>query len=645
MRLLTAVLYALLCSSMVLAAEAVVSPLPPSVLPISDCPSLPATPDPKLLRYLDIRGAGAGRWSADHSEIAFTATWTGTGQKWRMPAAGGFPQQITYFNDAVDLCDFSPHDPRLMVTAFDSGGNERSQIFLLQHDGSGLTPLAEDPAFYHRFGDWNRDGSLISYSTNNRDERFFDVWVADTVTHEKRRVWAPDAIAGAGSFSPNGRYLLAGISHSNFNSDAYAIELATGRATHLTPHEGDAEFESIYWADDETLYFISDLGREYHGIARLSIHEPGKLEWIYTPDREVESLRLSYDGRYIAWEENHSGFGQVYLAETATLKRLSDPKMPRGVQGISRFSWDNHKLLLQVSGPEGPGEIYSYSIPDGATRRLTHSSLGGLEQTNFLQPQTVEIKSFDGLTVSGLWYEPRGVKPAAGWPTWVEAHGGPESQTRAYFDPFVQLLLSRGVAVLCPNPRGSSGYGRTFLHLDNAGERLNSVRDYVAFRDWLVAQGIADPNRIAISGGSYGGYVVLASLTFFPEKFSCGVCQFGVANFISFLQNTAPYRRPLREAEYGLLADEEMLRGISPLFRIANVTRPLIIMQGANDPRVPLSESTQMYEALKARGNDVELLVFGDEGHGWQKRENRALAWGAELNFLSKHLGLTATEP
>jgi dipeptidyl aminopeptidase/acylaminoacyl peptidase len=620
--------------------------LPPSVLPISDCPSVPAEADPLLLRYLDIRSAGAGRWSADNSELAFATSWTGTYQAWRMPAAGGFPQQVTFFPDPVGAFDFSPVDPDLMLCTVASGGNERSQIYTLQRDGSHLTPVAVDPAVWHNLGGWSRDGRFVAFTMNNRDERFFDVWVADLQTGTQRLVWQVDAIANAGAFSPDGKHLLASISNTNYDSDLYVIDLTTSQATRLNPTQGDAAFDGGTWADDRTVYCISDFEREFGGIARFNIDQPEHVEWVYTPEADVSGLRISYNGQYLAWTENRDAFENAVVARRDSLQRLPVPDVPPGVQGVGRFSWDNRYLVLQSTGPTGPGDLYRYDLAKHTTLRLTTSGTGGLDQSGFVVPQVVRIKSFDGLAISALWYEPTGPKPSGGWPVVVSAHGGPEGQTQPWFDPQTQLNLSHGIAVLAPNPRGSSGFGRTFEHLDDSGKRLDSVHDYVAFRDWLVAEGKADPARIAISGGSYGGYVVLAALTFYPDKFSCGVCQFGIANFISFLENTAPYRRPLREAEYGYLdRDRTMLEQISPLSHIASVTAPLLIMQGANDPRVPLSESTQMYEALKATGRDVELLVFADEGHGFVKRENRAIAWGAEQNFVAKHLNIASAPP
>jgi dipeptidyl aminopeptidase/acylaminoacyl peptidase len=306
---------------------------------------------------------------------------------------------------------------------------------------------------------------------------------------------------------------------------------------------------------------------------------------------------------------------------------------------VGSFDRQNRYLIVQVSGPEGPTDLWRYELATGATLRLTYSATGGLDPASFVQPRAVRYQSFDGLEISALLYEPPGVKPAGGWPAIITAHGGPEGQVRPWFDPLSQLYLSKGVALLMPNVRGSDGFGKAFGHLDDVALRENSVRDYVAAREWLVAQGIADPARIAITGGSYGGYVVLAALTLYPDKWAAGVCSVGIANFVTFLENTAPYRRVIREAEYGSLEhDRALLTAISPIHKAQNITAPLLLIHGANDPRVPIGEAQQMYDSLKALGREVELLTFPDEGHGVDKLENRAIEWQKELEFLGKHL-------
>ncbi|MCC7477064.1 S9 family peptidase [bacterium] len=622
-------------------------------------PSMPA-PDPALVRYLGIKGNGGGRFSADGKWLAFSTSWTGTYQKWLMPSDGGFPRQITYGPDAIGFCDFSFHDPGLMIMGLSAGGNERTQIYTIRPDGTGQTPVAYDPAVWHNMGDWTRDGRYLSYSCNKRDERFFDIYVQELDAQgkpagEPRLVLQKDAILGAGSFSPSGLYMLVSEANSNVDNNVSLLNWQTGELVLLTPHEGEANFGDFCWADDNTLYFVTNEKREFMAIARMSLPPGGALagwnpsyELVHTPEMDVTGINVSDNGAVIGWSVNDKGFERASLAalpgfeplknSSGTMK-LRAPEIPDGLQSVGQFDRQNRYVIFQCSGSAGPGDMYRYDLRSGSTMRLTQASLGGLDPAQFVAPRLVEYPSFDNLKISAILYEPRGSKPAGGWPVIVEAHGGPEGQSQPWFDPQVQYYLSRGVAVMLPNPRGSSGYGKTFMTLDNIQNRWKSVADYAAAYDWLVAQKIGDPRRIAIAGGSYGGYVVLESLCAYPDKWCAGVDSFGIANFISFLENTAPYRRPLREAEYGYLeADRDFLVQASPINKVDKIKAPLLILQGANDPRVPLSEAQQMYDALRARNHDVDLIVFPDEGHGWQKIENRAIAWQREVEFLSQRM-------
>ncbi|MCH7472376.1 S9 family peptidase [bacterium] len=598
-------------------------------------------PDPQLLRYLNVRYAGAGRWSADGKEIAFTTNWTGTAQKWRMPAEGGFPQQITFFEDAINSCDFSPHDPELMLCQVGRGGNERGQLYLMSRDGTWIEPLAEDFDVVHRAGDWSRDGRYVSYISNARDERFFDVYISDLETGGSELAAQLDSYMGAGAFSPDGSLMLVEDWLSNTNNDYYLLNLESKELTLLTTHEEEASFTDFYWAGDSTVYFICNLDREFKGIAKMNVHHPG-VQWVHTPDYDVEDLNVSDDGRYIAWSENHDGFGAAFVATLPKFTRLQAPGIPPGVQRIGRFNRQSTQLLLQVSGPEGPTDLWRYELATAETTRLTYSATGGIDPATFVQPSIVHYQSFDGLELSALWYEPQGERPEGGWPVVVVAHGGPEGQSRPWFSTLTQLYLSRGMAVLKPNPRGSRGYGKHFMTLDNAGLREDSITDYASAQAWLVDGGIADPQRIAITGASYGGYVVLGALTLHPDKWAAGICSVGIANFVTFLENTGAYRRSVREAEYGSLEhDYDMLASISPIHRVEQITAPLLLIHGENDPRVPVGEARQMHKALSGLGREVELLVFPDEGHGIAKLENRAVAWSTELAFLEEHLQIT----
>jgi dipeptidyl aminopeptidase/acylaminoacyl peptidase len=539
-----------------------------------------------------------------------------------------------------------------------SGGNEKTQLWFVDSDGSDLRPIAVDDNVIHNPGDWSRDGRYISYTSNERDARYFDVYVFDTRSGESKRIFQRDENMSAHKFSPNGKYLLVGVNHSNVDNDEYIVATDGSGSALLTPHTGEAQYGSFVWRGNSQLLFCCNEGREFLNIAALDLgvipYELAKLAvkpenkiWTQEVPRDIDSLSISDDARWLGWSENDNGFGVAHLGDLSKIVggKLTELPIsgviPRGLQTVGRFSPDSRSVILQSIGPEGPTDLWRYDLEANVCSRLTWASLGGIPTNTYVVPEVKSFASFDGTLVSGLWYAPRGEKPAAGWPVILVAHGGPEGQARPYFDPQIQLYLSLGCAVFELNPRGSSGYGKTYMTLDNVGKREDSVHDYAFARDWLVEQQLADASRIAISGGSYGGYVVLGALTLYPDKWAAGVDNVGISNFVTFLENTGPYRRAIREAEYGsLTTDRETLIRISPIHKVSRITAPLLIIHGTNDPRVPVNEAQQMHDALKAQGREVDLLVFADEGHGVAKLENRAIAWQRELEFLKKHLQL-----
>lgn len=640
-------------------------------------PPATAAPDPALVRYLNIRGYGAGRFSADGRWLAFNSSVTGTTQKWLMEVNGSFPRQITYAPDGIEFCDFSPHDPELMLLGVASGGDENTQLYFIRPDGTGQTPFATTPGVMFNAGSWSRDGRYITYSANLRDRQYFNVYLADmqqggAQQDRHRLIFEKDANLYAGPFNPSGTLFVVGESHTNFDQDMWLVRTADGARALLTAHEPPVRFGDVQWTDDDTIYFTTDQGREFLGIARMDLGqvrlsgpasssgvvtgadsggaEAAAIAWdyVHTPDYDVESIAISDDGQIIAWVENVDGLNTARLGRLPDFAPLTGPDgqplplpaIPPGVQGVGSYDRQTRYLNFGCSGSAGPSNVWRYDLRTGETRKLTESSFGGLDPSGFVDPQVLSFPSFDGLRISALWYEPRGERPAGGWPVVVEAHGGPEGQSQPWFSAQVQLYASRGVAVLQPNPRGSTGYGKRFQTLDDVGKRLDSVKDYAAARDYLVASGLADPSRIAITGGSYGGYMVLACLTENPDKWAAGVCAVGIANFVTFLENTSPYRRVRREAEYGSLEhDRAMLESISPIHKVGRITAPLMLVHGTNDPRVPVGEAQQMHDALVAAGKRCELLVFDDEGHGIAKLENRAVAWQRELEFLRPVLG------
>lgn len=589
-----------------------------------------------IRRFLTIRSASVPSFSPDGARLAFICDITGVPQVWSASLDGGWPEQLTYFPERVGHATYSPSENRILFS-LDAGGDERHQVCLVSGDGQRVMTIDEDPQVMHNLGFWSRDGRFVSYASNRRQFASFDVYVADASSGETRRVLEHDGSNSAGRFSPDGRFLLASHTTDSANNDLYLIDLETLERTHLTPHPGQARYQMAqFTSDGRELYLISDEGREHLGIARLDVGSR-TLTFIVEPDWDVEALELSPQRSKLAYCINVDGYSQLYVAETNTMTELRQADIPRGVVANLSWSQDEKWLAFTCSGPDANSNCWLLDTAQGHVRRVTEASTAGIPLSMFSTPELIRYQSFDGRAIPAFWYAPRGA--AGKLPVVVHIHGGPESQARPAFNPVIQYLVHRGYAVLAPNVRGSTGYGREYVHLDDVRLRMDSVHDIKAAVDWLIATGRADPKRIACMGGSYGGFMVLACVTTYPELWAAGVDIVGIANWMTMLRNTSAWRRRLRIAEYGDPdVDGDFLREISPINHVDRISAPLIVIHGANDPRVPVSETEQIVGSLAQRGRPVEYLRFEDEGHGVVKLENRVRAYGAIAAFLDRHL-------
>jgi len=371
-------------------------------------------------------------------------------------------------------------------------------------------------------------------------------------------------------------------------------------------------------------------------LARLDV-ESLAIDYLTADDWDVESVELSRDGRYLISSRNVDGYSDLLLFNGRGM-RIPGPELPRGLYGGFEFSPDGRRLAFTFAGPDRNSDIWTLDLPDGEPRRLTRSSTAGIPPRTFRRPSLLRYPTFDGREVPALFYEPEGGGGPGDVPVVVNVHGGPESQSRPLFAPVTQYLLSRGYGVFFPNVRGSTGYGKTYTHLDDVRLRMDSVADLAYAAHWLRDRG---HERVAVMGGSYGGFMVLAAMTEYPELWSAGVDIVGIANMVTFLENTGSYRRALREPEYGSLErDREFLESISPIHKAERISAPLMVIHGKNDPRVPVGEAEQIVERVGANGGSVEYLLYEDEGHGLAKLKNRLDAYPKIVDFLGRHLGV-----
>jgi dipeptidyl aminopeptidase/acylaminoacyl peptidase len=544
---------------------------------------------------------------------------------------------------------------RAVIVGHDEAGNERQQLSLLRLPVPGgapatladLTPLVHDPRFIHDLADVTP--GRICYFTNRRDGVGFDPVIRDLATGAEQAIVLGDHSYDGAALSADGRWLALSVSSpvTARSTSVLLVDLtapAHGDVTEVTKPDAPAWNGRLHWRPgSDALVFTSNNGREFTGVMRYDL-ATGERTWLVTDDTADLIGWLSPDGALLLVERNDDGASVLALHDGVTGAHLRDVIVP-DTGSVTNIRWpdpswapDSRSVVISVSGTALPSDVLSADAGTGAVRTLTHSAaaLGGDLPT---APEQHRVPTPDGEQIPCLVY--RGAAGAgqglAGSAVLV-VHGGPEAQAKRVFNVQVEALAAAGHTVLVPNVRGSTGYGKRWYSADDVRKRLDSVADLAAIHAYLPSLGV-DPARAALWGGSYGGYMVLAGLAFQPELWAAGVDIVGISSLVTFLENTSAYRRAYREREYGTLAhDREFLHEASPLTRIDQIKAPLFIIHGANDPRVPLSEAEQIHAALTARGQECELLVYGDEGHGLAQRSNREDAVPKAIAFLAKHL-------
>jgi dipeptidyl aminopeptidase/acylaminoacyl peptidase len=560
----------------------------------------------------------------------------GTMQLFRTSLSGDELQQATDFADPVEG-KFVPGSPWILVE-HDEAGNENVQFSLLT--GSRPEPLVHDPRFFHRQPHFSRDGSLLAYSSNREDGVNWGVYVRSLADGSERTAVPPTASNAPAGFSPDGGLLtvLRGTGEAN-DYDLLLVDLDPGTIEHLNPRKGEAEVGEPVWASGGRSFLVAtNEGRDTKAIARYDI-DAMRWETVVESDWDLE-CHGDDSGRRLLVHANEDGYSRLELRDATTLAVDHDVPLPgRGVVEAPVFSDEGHVLAFKFSSPVDPGDVWAYDIETRELRRITELprpvDLGALRE-----PELHRFRSFDGLSVPVFLWEPDGDGP---FPVVVMVHGGPESQFLPAFlpsfTPFTQHLVSLGYAVAAPNVRGSTGYGKRYQHLDDVRLRLDSVRDLASLHDWLATRPRVDASRAALYGRSYGGYMVLAGLAFQPDRWAAGVESVGIANFVTFLENTAPWRRARREPEYGTLEhDRDFLVEASPITHVDSIRAPLFVQHGANDPRVPLVETEQIHRVLTDKGIRCDLLVHEDEGHLIGKLHNRIETFERAVRFLQEVL-------
>jgi len=618
------------------------------------CPAISAQ-NYSIERYLNMRSAGSPTLSIDGKRLAFLTNITGTSQVWMMDSSGGYPEQITSYQDNIGFIEWSPNGSGL-VFGKARGGDENTQFFWMSNDGAEIRELTNDPKTRYNFSDFSDDGAKIYYTSNKRDKTFFDVYSMDVATGKEELLFQQNGNNGFAAASKDGSKIIISRSGTELGLDnnLYLIDTRTKQETLLTPHEGSAQFEVVDFLDNNTILLGSNDKREFGNLARMDLTTK-KVEFLDSTNWDLDAGALSGDGKTFAYTINRDGFSELYIVDAKSIGKKSEAvKLPaQGIVGGLDFAKDGSKLAFTFNSAKYNSDVWTYDLRSKQLMQVTKSSRSGIPQASFVEPQLIKYKTFDGREIPAWFYKPKPlnltVVPIAteaktielntkNLPVIVSVHGGPEGQERPGFSPLYQYYLSRGYAVLATNVRGSTGYGKTFTHLDDVQKREDSVKDLAASVEWLKANG-ADPKRIAVTGGSYGGYMTMAAITLYPDLFAAAVNTVGIVNWETFLKNTSGYRRRAREVEYGMLdKDIDFLRRISPLAKVDKIKTPLFVIHGKNDPRVPYTEAEQVVEALKKRGATVEYKLFDDEGHGISKLKNRLELYPLVADFLDKHM-------
>ncbi|MCC6619990.1 MAG: S9 family peptidase [Deltaproteobacteria bacterium] len=610
------------------AAPADKAPAPAGPLIFGGTPPVPDALKAQLQRYLEARSAGVVAIDERGTALLVATRFGSAAQIHRVAAPLGARTQVTFEAEPVSRAELVPGDDRAFVFLRDTGGDEQFQIHRTDLDTGRVVRLTDGKS-RHEGWLFSPDGASFVFTSNARNGKDFDLWIGDGKDPAKNRIllevsgrWSPL------DWSPDGKTLVVQQYVSITDQRLHLVDVATGKVTAVTSATPASSNRDALFARgagrEGRLYVTSDRAGDFVALYEV---DPAAGTWTaLTPTLpwNVDELALSPDGKTLAFVVNEDGYGRLHLIDTTTRKALPRPKIPDGIVSGIRFARKAPVLAFTFSGATVNGDAYTWHLGRRQLTRWTESEIGGLDARAFVEPELFRYKTFDGREIPCFLYRPRGAGP---FPVVVQIHGGPESQSRPGFSAVAQLLVAEaGVAVLVPNVRGSDGYGKAYLALDDGRLREDSVKDIGALLDWIPSRPELDAGRVGVFGGSYGGYMVLASLVHFGDRIRAGVDVVGISNFVTFLEATAPYRRDLRRVEYGDESDpamREFLLSISPTTNAHKIKSALFVVHGANDPRVPLGEAEQIAAVVKKSGLPVWTLVAMNEGHGFAKRENR----------------------
>jgi len=587
-----------------------------------------------------INSATSPSLSPDGRSIAFLSNASGSPQIWIGPLGDArSARQLTDLPDPVGTVAWSPRGDWLAYTVA-PGGGLNTQIWLVKPDGSGARRLTPGGKENNALAGWTRDGTKLKIDSNKDHPAARDAALIDVASGKWTKVTSDKGLNGLSDVRGN-RALVTRVAGRG-DSNLFLIDLRTGTETLLTTHEGKAQsFGVALSPDGSRIYLASDVGRDRAGLGSVRVGSDGKPGAVryhaIRDDAVLDGAVISRDGLVGALTWNVNGRSELGWFNPASGAVRQGPRLPVDIASLGDFSADGRILTIVGSSADRTTDIYTVDVASGAVARVTESRHDGVDLDALARPELIEYAAPDGVKLSGWLYRPAGASGSL--PLVFNYHGGPEGQSRPTLSPDAQALVASGIAVFAPNVRGSSGFGKAFMAMDDGAKRVAGVRDIKATTDALVTLGIADPKRLGIMGGSYGGYMVMAGVTEYPDMFAAGANLFGIVNFESFFRETEPWMAAISTTEYGNpVTEAEMLRRLSPIHKLDRITTPLFVLHGANDTNVPVVEAEQIVASLKARGVPVRYTLFADEGHGWRKTVNRVRSTTEIAAFFTEHL-------
>jgi dipeptidyl aminopeptidase/acylaminoacyl peptidase len=589
-----------------------------------------------------IGACGSPSLSPDGKHLALISNISGTPQVWTVPSDGGWPRRVTAVDDQITEVSWSP-DGSWLAFSLAPGGGMNQQIYLARPDGSDMRRLTEGGKENNWLGPWTHDGRLLTIASNRRTPGAMDIYLVDVTDGQFQMAVTNQGVGFFTDITRDGKWAVLYRMVNRSDNDLFLINLKSGDEILLTPHEGPGTFQVGRFAPDgRVVYLLANHNREMTAFCRIRLeadHNPLSIEVLAgRDDAELQDLDITQDGMTAALLWNNAGRNELEFFDLDRMESIPGPELPAEIANDLTFSRDGRLLALTLSGSKSPLDLHIYDRAQHRLRQLTHSPHAGVDLDQLVSPRLERFTAHDGVTLTGWLYEPD--QFAAPGPTVLSFHGGPEAQERPAFRSLYQALLAQGITVFAPNVRGSAGFGKTFVNLDNGPLRFNAIRDIRSCVGFLVEAGIADEKRIGIMGGSYGGYMTMAGLTEYSELFAAGANFFGIVNFKTFFENTEPWMAEISKIQYGdPEQDRQMLSELSPIHKLDRITAATIVLHGANDTNVPVVEAEQVVESLTAQGVDVKYILFTDEGHGFTKEPNRIRADVEVVSWFVRHLG------